>query len=235
MSNYGVAAVEKALGLLDCFKLGAESHTQADLAQLSGMHKTTVFRLLNSLERMNYVVRAADGRYYLGPQLLYLGKVYEQSFHLGRIVQPVLDKLAADTGESASYYVLHDNQRLCLFRAEVSQVLRDTTLPGTRRPLDKSAIGTVIRLWGLNEIQETAAPALPLFSSGVRDQHMGSIAAPVFGNGRQFYGALTLSGPASRLEVMDKKKVGAVLLENALALSRNLGADLEYCRSVYGS
>lgn len=82
MGNEGVVAVEKALALLDCFRPGDESLTLTALAQLSGYHKTTVYRLMNSLERMNYVVRHEDGNYALGPRLLYLGKLYEQSFHL---------------------------------------------------------------------------------------------------------------------------------------------------------
>lgn len=82
MGNEGVVAVEKALALLDCFRPGDESLTLTALAQLSGYHKTTVYRLMNSLERMNYVVRHDDGNYALGPRLLYLGKLYEQSFHL---------------------------------------------------------------------------------------------------------------------------------------------------------
>lgn len=94
MGNEGVVAVEKALALLDCFRHGDESLTLTALAQLSGYHKTTVYRLMNSLERMNYVVRHEDGNYALGPRLLYLGKLYEQSFHLSRVVQPELQALS---------------------------------------------------------------------------------------------------------------------------------------------
>jgi DNA-binding IclR family transcriptional regulator len=53
MGNEGVVAVEKALALLDCFRPGDESLTLTALAQLSGYHKTTVYRMMNSLERMN--------------------------------------------------------------------------------------------------------------------------------------------------------------------------------------
>ncbi len=61
---------------------------------------------MNSLERMNYVVRHDDGNYALGPRLLYLGKLYEQSFHLSRVVQPELQALSMASQESASWYVL---------------------------------------------------------------------------------------------------------------------------------
>lgn len=148
MGNEGVVAVEKALALLDCFRHGDESLTLTALAQLSGYHKTTVYRLMNSLERMNYVVRHEDGNYALGPRLLYLGKLYEQSFHLSRVVQPELQALSTASQESASWYVLEGGQRLCLFRAEASHGLRHSNLPGSQFPLDNSAISKVLRHWG---------------------------------------------------------------------------------------
>ncbi|HAH13163.1 MAG TPA: IclR family transcriptional regulator, partial [Pantoea agglomerans] len=161
MGNEGVIAVEKALALLDCFRPGEESLTLTALAQLSGYHKTTVYRLMNSLERMNYVIRRDNGVYTLGPRLLYLGKLYEQSFHLASIVQPELHALATATGESATWYVIENGQRLCLFRAEPSEELRETRLPGTYLPLDTSAIVQVLRYWGLNEPLFDSVPELP--------------------------------------------------------------------------
>ena len=149
MGNEGVIAVEKALALLDCFRPGNDSLTLTELAQLSGYHKTTVYRLMNSLERMNYIIRHDDGTYTLGHRLLYLGKLYEQSFELARVVQPELQALSQASSESASWYVIEGGQRLCLFRAEASQGLRHSNLPGSQFPLDGSAISKVLRHWGL--------------------------------------------------------------------------------------
>ena len=61
MSNDGVAAVERALTVLDCFKPGSEKLTLAELSKRLTLHKTTIFRLLNSLIRCGYAVRDADG------------------------------------------------------------------------------------------------------------------------------------------------------------------------------
>lgn len=235
MSNHGVAAVEKALGLLDCFRLGSEMLSLAQLSTASGMHKTTVFRLLNSLERMSYVVRTADGRYALGPRLLYLGKLYEQSFQLGPLIEPVLQELAAVTKESASYYVLHgDEQRMCLYRAEPSEGLRETRLPGTILPLDDTAIGSVLKFWGKGEETAQKSDPLPWFTSGARDIYTAAFATPLFGAGDKFMAALALSGPASRLEAADRADISRVQLLAATRLSRMLGASPGWCERVYG-
>ncbi|TXI89873.1 MAG: IclR family transcriptional regulator [Cupriavidus sp.] len=236
MSNHGVAAVEKALGLLDCFRLGSEVLSLAQLSAASAMHKTTVFRLLNSLERMSYVVRTADGRYALGPRLLYLGKLYEQSFQLGTLIEPVLQELALATRESASYYVLHgDEQRMCLYRAEPSEGLRETRLPGTILPLDDTAIASVLRYWGKAEESARKEEPLPWFTSGARDVYTAAFATPLFGAGDKFMAALTLSGPASRLEAADRAEISRVQLQAAARLSRLLGASPAWCEKIYGT
>ncbi|KKB63323.1 IclR family transcriptional regulator [Robbsia andropogonis] len=235
MGNDGVAAVEKALALLDCFKPGTESLSLSALAQASGIHKTTVYRLMNSLERMNYAVRADNGSYSLGSRLLFLGKLYEQSFHLSSVIQPVLHALAAATKESASWYVISKKQRLCLFRAEPSEGLRETRLPGTALPLDGTAISQVLTYWGLQSRADTPQPALPLFTSGARDRHTAAFASPVFGEGNAFMGALTLSGPASRLEAAHASgDLDGVQLKAASDLSRKLGASTGFCEQMYG-
>ncbi|THB86051.1 IclR family transcriptional regulator [Pantoea allii] len=234
MGNEGVIAVEKALALLDCFKPGEESLTLTALAQLSGYHKTTVYRLMNSLERMNYVIRRENGVYTLGPRLLYLGKLYEQSFHLASVVQPELHTLATATGESASWYVIENEQRLCLFRAEPSEGLRETRLPGTFLPLDNSAIGQVLRYWGLSEPLFDTAPEIPLFTSGMRDPHIAAFSVPVFGENDKLIAALALTGPASRLTQSARDGgLGKLMKEAASRLSVKSGAHKVMCDNFY--
>jgi DNA-binding IclR family transcriptional regulator len=234
VGNEGVAAVEKALSLLDCFKPGVESLSLAALAQASGMHKTTVYRLMNSLERMGYVVRSEAGSYSLGHRVLYLGKLYEQSFHLSTIVEPILHSLAISTKESASYYVIDKKQRLCLFRVEPSEGLRETRLAGTSLPLDDTAISQVLRYWGLGEPLYEKAPSLPLFTSGARDEHTAAFATPIFGASDKFMAALSLSGPASRLNAAHKTgELTALQLNAASDLSRKLGASIAFCEFIY--
>lgn len=234
MGNEGVVAVEKALALLDCFRPGDESLTLTALAQLSGYHKTTVYRLMNSLERMNYVIRRDNGVYTLGPRLLYLGKLYEQSFHLASIVQPELHALATATGESASWYVIENDQRLCLFRAEPSEGLRETRLPGTFLPLDNSAIGQVLRYWGKHEPLFDAVPELPLFTSGMRDPHIAAFSVPVFGEDDRLLAALALTGPSSRLtQAKCESGLGKLMKEAASRLSVKSGAHKVTCDNFY--
>ena len=141
------------------------------------------------------------GNYSLGHRVLYLGKLFEQSFQLSATVEPVLYccTVLPLRQKKASYYVLNNGNRLCLFMAEPSKGLRETRLAGTSSALDDTAVSQLIRLWGLGKQLFHKPHALPLFTAGVRDAHIAVFATPIFGAGDKFMAALVLSGPASRL------------------------------------
>jgi len=78
-------------------------------------------------------------------------------------------------------------------------------------------------------------PYIPLFTSGARDVHTAAFATPVFGPDAEFMAALTLSGPASRLnEARETYELIAPQLQAASDLSRRLGASMALCERMYG-
>lgn len=236
MGNDGIAAVEKALVLLDCFKLGAEALSLVALAQALGIHRTMVYRLMSSLERMSHVTRSKSGTYPLGPHLLHLSKLCEQSSHLSPVMEPVLHALAAAARESALYYVTDYGRHLCLSHAEPSGDLHETRLSGISLPLDDTAIGHVLHYWGLGEALHDGMLGLPLFTPGVRDRHTAAFAIPVSGSGGKFMTALTPLDVTSRPEAM--RTTGdfiAKQLRAAFELSYKLGANTALCERLYGA
>lgn len=233
MSNDGVVAVERALSVLDCFRPGAEHLSLADFAARLPLHKTTIFRLLNSLARCGYVVREPDGRYGLGPRVLFLARVYERGFDLEAVVMPVLERLSADTGESAAYYVEggEPGQRLCLFRHQPHEGLHSQVIAGSVMPPDKSSTGQVFAIWAQGERCDQVR--LPIFSCGARDPYTSSWSVPVIGQEDRFVGALTIAGPSARLKTVDANAFEAMILERADDLSRRLGASSEMRAVLY--
>ena len=71
----GVSAVERALSLLDAFNELDYALTLADLARRTGLYKSTILRLAESLQRMGYLKRLADGSFQLGAAPLRLGAI----------------------------------------------------------------------------------------------------------------------------------------------------------------
>jgi DNA-binding IclR family transcriptional regulator len=217
----GVSAVERALKVLTAFQRGDGALSLAELAARSGLVKSTIMRLAVSLQRFGLLTRMPDGNYRLGSETLRLGTAYQQAFDLSNHVMPALEKLAATTEETASFYVRHGDERLCLFRVESAHRIRMHVQPGDTRPMDKSAIAQVLRRYASS--RPGPADALPLFTSGVTDPHSAALAMPVFGAREELMGALTISGPVSRLTEARAKDVGGLLAEAAEKLTAACG------------
>ena len=77
-------------------------------------------------------------------------------------------------------------------------------------------------------------PALPLYTSGMRDPHIAAFSLPVFGEGDALTAALAITGPVSRLtpDRIDKD-VGRIMQETAYRLSTRLGASKGFCDRFY--
>src|SRR5574341_2468595 len=145
----GAQAVDRALSLLACFRAGEGALALAELAQRTGLYKSTVLRLLASLEHAGLVQRRVDGRYALGPEVARLHAVYTASFSLEEAVLPELRSLVARTRESAAFHVRQGGQRLCLYRVDSMQAVQDHTRAGDLLPLERGAGGRVLMAYSI--------------------------------------------------------------------------------------
>jgi DNA-binding IclR family transcriptional regulator len=222
----GVASADRVLTVLTAFRRGDDALELSELARRTSLVKSTIMRLCISLEKFDLIERLADGRYRLGVEAARIGSVYQQSFALEERIVPVLERLAAESLETASFYIRRGNQRLCLFRADSPSPLRMNVRPGDMRPMDESAIAQVLRTFSDRKVSEKAAVEIPLYSSGITDPHVASIAMPVFGTEQRLIGALALSGPSSRLTREQAETFKPRLREAGERLSSELGAQL---------
>lgn len=222
----GVASAERVLSVLTAFRRGDDALELTELAGRTGLVKSTIMRLCISLEKFDLIERLGDGRYRLGVEAARIGSVYQQSYAMEDRIMPVLERLAAASEETASFYIRRGNQRLCLFRVDSPHPLRMNVRPGDMRPMDESAIAQVLSRFGDRASPAGLDPGLPFFTSGMTDPHVAALAMPVFGTEDRLIGALALSGPRSRLTAEQAKTSGPLLREAAERLSSELGAQL---------
>jgi len=212
----GVGAVDRALSILFAFQAGEDWLSLAELSRRTGLYKSTLLRLIASLERARMLLRAGtEARWRLGPALVGLGlRAGAEMAPLRALVPPVLRRLATETGETASFYVREGEARLCLMREEGRHTVRDHLVAGTLLPLDCGAAGHVLR---------GTATGLSV-SIGERHPELAAIAVPVWGAEGAILGALCLSGTVMRLrEAARRAPLEAALLREAAQLSRALG------------
>lgn len=216
----GVTAVDRALALLAAFRPGDRSLGLAELALRTGLYKSTVLRLLASLTHARLVQRQADGRYALGSEIARLHGVFSAASSREALVMPVLQALVDRTQESAAFHVRRGDERICLYRVDSPQLLRDHIRAGDVLPLDRGAGGRVLSAFGggpgraLARIRADGYVVL----DGDRVPGLMGVSAPVFDSGG-LAGALTLTLPSSRW----KPSFTAIVVKAAGDLSAQLG------------
>jgi DNA-binding IclR family transcriptional regulator len=221
----GVAAVDRALTILDA--LTDEKVTLAELSKRTGLYKSTVLRLMKSLERFGYVLRSEDGGYRLGSKVLYLGSLYQKHFNTSEIVPPILRRIVDELHEGASFYIADGDHRVVLHRLDASRAVRDLVHEGDRFPMTNGAAGHVLRAFSgvRGERFDQIRDAMYAASYGERDPEIAAVACPVFGHGNRPVGALSVSGPRYRIEALGESSIVPVLFKNAQALTQTFGGD----------
>lgn len=222
----GVASADRVLTVLTAFRIGDAALSLAELANRTGLIKSTIMRLVVSLEKYGLVTRLADGNYILASEVVRLNAVYQDSHDVGRHIMPRLHQLTEESGETASFYVRHGAYRLCQYRVNSPHRLRLHLQPGDMRPMDQAAGALALQ----TPYAVAKAGIIPFYSCGATDPHASSVALPIYDAQEELLGALVISGPANRLSLERAQTLYEVLREAADELTRSLGG-----KPLYGT
>lgn len=141
--NYSVRAVERVCLILNLLQESIDGITLNEVAQTTGLPKSSAFRYLWTLENHRYVERDEDGNAYR----LGLGFVGMQSRNLeilrGR-VRPLLEHLREEFGETANLGLLDGDQVIYIDVVESRRHVRLAAARGDRLPVHCTALGKAI-------------------------------------------------------------------------------------------
>ena len=140
----GVRSVHRALDLLERFDDEHPNWTLAELTAASGLPKTTVLRLVTTLEQRGLVASTGPGRYAIGPGFLRWSRLSSASMEIPPAVRAALNKLAVETGETANLYIRVGRTRVCLAQAQGTLSVRHTIALGSALPLWGGAASRVL-------------------------------------------------------------------------------------------
>jgi len=193
--------LERGIAVLECFREDRLRLTLREFAELTGLDKATLLRLLSVLVNARMVQRAENGQYTLGPALLYWGMLYRGSIDVGSRLQPVLRAVMEQTGETVAFYVRSGDDRVCLYREHSQSEVRTHVEPGTRLPLAAGGASAHVLLYYTGGPTAQAAHIARhgyVITRSERVPEMASIALPVFDGDGSFAGSLVVMGLASR-------------------------------------
>lgn len=227
----GVAAVDRALAILGALESVTAPRTLSDLSRATGLYKSTILRIIQSLSDAGYVMRVEGTKYALGHAVMRLGIAYEAANPLRHTVLPVLRQLVDMGTESPSFHVRQSaEERLCLFRLDSNHSTLDRVQAGDRLTIRRGAAGKVLLAFETgeagdgDEMQQIRDTCFAV-SLGERDPICAGVAAPVFAASGRILGALSLSGPRERFRDGDIARMRTQLNDAARDLSRQLGGE----------
>ncbi|MCP4298968.1 MAG: IclR family transcriptional regulator [Gammaproteobacteria bacterium] len=237
---HGAQAALRALRLLKLFTPEQPELQLAELSGLAGLNKTTTHRLLQALQSESMLDRnPADGAYRLGPALMALGVQALSSNDLRLRARPLLNRLAKETGETATLEVPIDETMLILDEVTGSHFVGAGGNVGTRWPIHATSTGKAFIAFderGVDRLGEQLAP-LTLQTITERNQleeqlreirrrgfaetvdeledGFSGVAAVIRGRMGQALGALSVCGPTQRLSKGRRASLGTTLYKAA--------------------
>ena len=229
-TDSGVAAVDRALAILAAFRDEDHAVSLAKIAERTGLYKSTILRLADSLLRAEYLRRLPDGTYQVGAAPLRLASLFQRQSRTSDLVPPVLREVVDRTGECASFYIREGDSGVCLHRVDCSRMVRDTIREGDRLPIDKGAACHVLRAFRgdpgkkLDDVRVDGYCA----SFGEYDPEIAAVSVPVLGQHQVLVGALTISGPRYRFGEGSVERMLPALAAGARKLTADFGGDAEW-------
>jgi len=227
-------AVDRILGVFECFTPKRSSLTLQAIADLIDLPKSTTFRIVQSLQRAGYLVRLEDQKYCLSFRFMRLAGVVTSTLGIREIARPVMADLADKTKETVALHTVSGRNRVCIdTTSAASSPLRTVMQPGLQIPLLVGSASKVLianmpeddveRLTGQIARSTKRTPGEVLVelakvrkqgygvSHGERLPGMSAISAPIRDSSDEVHYCLTVNGPTVRIRPKEKEFVPLVV------------------------
>ncbi len=252
-SNNGYTSVRRALRLLLAFDRHHSRRSVGELANVTGLHKSIVTRLMATLAQDGFVVQdPASRRYMIGPMMFSVGSVYEPAAMYREVAEPVLNELALRCRYTCAFGVPIGSEVIMVAVAEPPPTngIRASMVVGSRRPIYIGSTGKVI-LSGMSDelvrailgdgelpawtpntpqtvsllLHELAEIRRRGYATNREESVIGSggVAAPVVDRSGAVTGGLCITFPVQLVSEEEMHDLGAYVVEASQRISRQLG------------
>lgn len=138
-----IGSFAKGLRVLEAFGSDHPRLSIAEAAATTGLDRATARRCLLTLHHEGYA--DYDGKFFtLTHRALRLGMGAMTSLPLPKLVQPWLDQLSDQIGQSCSVAILDDTEIVYIARAAQRRVMSIGLMPGSRLPAYCTSMGRVL-------------------------------------------------------------------------------------------
>jgi len=143
--TYSSQVLDRVVHILECFGPDRTDLRLAEIAATTGLHKSTLYRLLEAMRSHRLIgFDTASGRYHPGLKLFEIGSLAAGRFALERHAHPTLEHLATVSGETAHLCVLDGSDVVYVAKVECTRTLRIPSAVGQRNPAYCTGVGKAL-------------------------------------------------------------------------------------------
>ncbi len=236
----GVRSVQRAVEILALLSEDRSTVTVSEVIAETGLAKTTVVRMLHTLEQNGLVWNTPRG-ITAGPGLWRWAYLARRGWELPDEFRAMMRELSQRTTETVNLYVRRDIQRVCIAQQQSTQTLRHVVHVGDQLPLWGGASSKILlfeatpglleRISGTAPESEGTAQRLAdgierarengfALSHGEREVGVSAVAVPVLTRQGRVGSALTISGPTARFTEERVQSFAAALREVSAQMTR---------------
>jgi DNA-binding IclR family transcriptional regulator len=244
-------AVERALILLRYIMENEDGLSIREVSRQLGFSPATVQKLINALKSQGYVVQdSLTERYHLGPGAVNLGLTALSRLKVRQIARSHLEKLCQESGETVFLAIARGDHVVYVDKVVSDQPIRMDAPLGADRPYNCTAVGKVlladlmeedIRILAeegifekrtensIIDVDELLREIGKIQEKGWGvdnrefDMSAQCVAAPIYNYDDEIVAAVTISGPADRI---DSKKDALITFVKSTA--QNISKELGY-------
>jgi IclR family transcriptional regulator, KDG regulon repressor len=248
--SQSVRAVERALDILLCFTREDPTRSLTQIAESIHMSKTTVHRLLATLESKRFITRdKITSLYRLGFRFIEMAALVLQDVELHRWAQPYLQRLSKEFGETVDLSILDGSHVIYLEVIESPQRVKLAAAVGQRLPAYYTASGKALLAYlpeetvkkvivdNLAELSDSGSASIPDMISDLRataergyaiseqeyEEAINAVAAPIFDKDNHPVASIAIVGPSFRLTKDRLPALGESLRQMTQMISNEVG------------
>ncbi len=249
--SQSVRSVERALDILLCFTREEPTRSLTQIAESVHMSKTTVHRLLTTLENKRFITRdKASGLYRLGLRFIEMASLVLQDVELHRWAHPYLQQLSQEYGETVDLSILDGSHVIYLEVIESPHRVKLAAAPGQRLPAFLTASGKALLAYlppdqvkkianqNMTEYADSIPASIPDMLADLKvtaergyaiaeqeyEKDINAVAAPIFGVEKQPVASIAIVGPSFRMTKDRLPELGESIRKMSQAISSEVGA-----------
>ena len=218
--NYHSSTIQRALDILNLFKV----HTTlsfAEIQEILGFNKSTLFRVLSTLQANKYLRKNKQGQFQLGLNVFILGNSVSREHQLKNVVSPYLERITQHLDLTVHLGILDGTDVIIIGKAEPNKRIRMVSRIGGSVPAHctgqgktllafspKETVEKIINIQGLPRFTpHTICTADALFEelgairtrgyaidNSEHERHIRCVAVPILDEAGKIEAALSITG-----------------------------------------